>query len=55
MEFDSQHGTILKRVNFENGQRIREVEALRVSYGLEIDDATFPLDPPEEFARGRPR
>jgi hypothetical protein len=48
MEFDREHGTILRRVTFQGDHRVREVEALAVRYGSDIDDGRFPPDPRQD-------
>lgn len=49
-EFDSEHGTILRRAASEDGRSFQATEALQVCYGGKIESKRFVFTPPD----GRP-
>lgn len=46
-EFDAEHGSVLRRAEFESGLLAREVEARQVAYGAEIEDECFVFRSPD--------
>ncbi len=47
LEFDAQHGTLMRREAFYYGKRFALSEVVAVRYGLEIERARFELVPPD--------
>ncbi|MDQ2759020.1 MAG: hypothetical protein M3Y17_00915 [Actinomycetota bacterium] len=47
LEFDAEHGTVLRRAGFEDGQCVQLTEALAVRYGPEIDPERFAFLSPD--------
>lgn len=48
LEFDAEHGSLLRRAAFEDGQRVWEREAREVHYGTPIDPECFVFVAPDE-------
>lgn len=49
-EFDTEHGTVLRRAVFKDGDCVQESEAIEVSYDGPIDLERFVFDPPDNRA-----
>lgn len=47
-EFDAEHGTILRRVEFEDGQCVFEREATAVIYNSALEERCFVFEAPDE-------
>lgn len=47
LEFDAEHGTLLRHAEIEDGERVWEREALEVLYGVAIEPACFVFAPPD--------
>jgi len=47
LEFDAEHGSLLRRVEFEDGQRVWERYAQEVMYDAQIDPGCFEFVAPD--------
>lgn len=52
-EFDTEHGTVLRRAVLEDGRCVQLTEALEVSYDVPINPERFVFDPPDNMAELR--
>jgi hypothetical protein len=48
LEFDAEHGTLLRRAEFEDGELVWEREAREVQYGCQFDPQCFVFVAPED-------
>jgi adenylyl-sulfate kinase len=53
LEFDCEHGTLLRRAMFQDGHLVHVTEALAVSYNTPIDPVRFVVQEPEQQEHGQ--
>jgi len=55
LEFDAEHGTLLRHAAIQDGERVWEREALEVLYGMTIEPECFVFVSPDENRPNPPR
>lgn len=48
LEFDAEHGTVLRRTVFDSGRRFQDSQVLHVAYDSDIDSTKFTFTAPDE-------